>query len=212
MPLPAILVGATTLLPILAKYAPALIGHLVGERAGQVAEAATQIITEATGVSDPATAASVLEGMTPEQLSIVQVQLASLAADLDKARLQHEINQAKIDLENTQDARRQTLELARMGSALSWIPAFQTVAVTLGFFGVLFALVLNISGVNALHEGFKDALLILLGALAVEFRGACQYWIGGSNAGGMAAKVGIQQAASNQRGSTEPTRSRSIFS
>lgn len=57
----------------------------------------------------------------------------------------------------------------------SKVPAVLSITITLGFFGVLYSML-----VGGVPEGEKDVLLVMLGALGTAWANVCQYWFGSS--------------------------------
>lgn len=183
------LVGVAT------QLVPELIRALAGDPAGQTAQQIASVVQTVAGTDDAVAAAAALSG-DPAKALEARIKLTEIAVAAEAARQQHQLEVLKAELADTSSARNQTIELARIGSSLAWMPAVQTVAVTFLFSITLAALLINLSGLAQLPDGYRDILMVLVGALTVEFRGACQYWIGGSRAGAAAATAGLQQAVS----------------
>ena len=181
--------------PPLLSLVPDLAKWLAGARAGDVATQAIQVAQAVTGTSDPVAAAGVIASMTPEQRMELQVRLAEVTAQADKDEREAELARLRADLESTADARRTMVALNANGSQLAWMPAYQTIAVGAAFIGSLIALFAMVFfGVGDLKSGMREILVMILGILAGEFRGACQFWIGGSRAGSQAATATIAHA------------------
>jgi len=85
-------------------------------------------------------------------------------------------------------ARRQTVELARSGSAIAWgAPVVSVLAIVVfaGFVFLLFA--------KVVPEGMKEALLLLGGSAATGYGMVLSYWLG-SSAGSAQKNAAITQA------------------
>jgi hypothetical protein len=204
-PLGALVGVATTLVPELVRT-------LAGETAGQAAQQAATVVQAVAGTDDPVQAAAVF-GADPQKALEARVRLAEIVAAAEDRKRQADLEELRVALADVANARGQTVELAKIGSNLAWMPAFQTVAVTSLFTMTLAVLLLNIGGVARLQDGFRDILMALVGALVVEFRGVCQYWVGGSRAGGLAATAAVQRsvAASSAMAAGERSPRSSIF-
>lgn len=181
--------------PPLLSLVPDLAKWLAGDKAGDVAAQAVAVAQAVTGTSDSVAAAGVIANMSPEQRMELQVRLAEIIAKKEKDQRDAELAQVRAELENTVDARRTMVDLAKTNSNLAWMPAYQTVIVGAAFLGSLIALFAMVFfGVGDLKSGMREILVMILGILAGEFRGACQFWIGGSRAGSQAANATIAQA------------------
>jgi len=184
--------------PQLLSLVPDLAKWLAGDKAGDVAAQAIQVAQAVTGTTDPVAAAGVIAGMTPEQRMELQVRLAEITQKAEADQRRTELEQVKAELENTADARRTMVELNKTNSNLAWMPAYQTIAVGVAFIGsLMFLFAMQFFGLGDLKSGMREILVMLLGILAGEFRGACQFWIGGSRAGSQAASAAVSQAVSS---------------
>ena len=92
------------------------------------------------------------------------------AAELDFQKFleANKIDLARMDLENTKDAR----DMQR--TTRSPYPAVLSTFVTLGFFGILGSMLV-------MEYRPTDSLLIMLGALGAAFGAVVNFWLGSSN-------------------------------
>lgn len=142
---------------------------LVGTALGTpLVGAAVAFLADRLGVEDKTIEAvsEVLNSgkLTPEQ--IVSIKAAEI--DFQKFLEQNKIDLARMDLENTKDAR-DMQKLTR-----SHYPAMLSTFVTLGFFGILGSM---------LFWSYTptDSLLVMLGALGAAFGAVVNFWLGSSN-------------------------------
>lgn len=148
----------------LKTIAPALGTALLGPLGG----AAAAFMADKLGVPDKTVKAvsELLQSgqMSPEQIAgIKQAEL-----DFQKFLEANKIDLAKLNVENTKDARdMQKVTRSKTPAVLSYL-------VTVGFFGILIAmLVMEIKP--------SEPLLIMLGALGAAFGAAVNFWLGSSN-------------------------------
>lgn len=149
---------------LLLQYAPDLIGLFAGDKAstaaGKVADAAKVVF----GTDDPKKAQAQIE-MNPK-LAEAFVERAKM--DLEEVRLA---------IQDVQNARMQTIELAKQGSAISWGAPVISVIVVTGFFAVMGLLFLR--PIDLLPQQ-ASLLTVLFGALIPAFGTVVQYWLGSS--------------------------------
>ena len=136
--------------------------------AGPIGGAAAAFLADKLGVESKTIEAvtEVLNSgkLTPEQ--IVSIKAAEI--DFQKFLEANKIDLARMDLENTKDAR----DMQR--TTRSKFPAILSSFVTLGFFGIL---------TSMLVMDYKptDSLLIMLGTLGAAFGSVVTFWLGSSN-------------------------------
>lgn len=180
------LVGVAT------SLVPELIRAITGSGdAAKAAEAVAQAVQDVTGTSDPVEAASILSSNQAKLLEFRQ-KVLELQLQAEKNRQDAELAALKESNSDLQNSRIAMLQLAQQKHSLAWMPAFQTMAVGFTFIGALVALfAMQFLGVGDIKSGVREILVMILGILAGEFRGACQFWIGGSRAGALAATSAI---------------------
>ena len=113
--------------------------------------------------------------LTPDQ--ITGIKLAEI--EFQRFLEQNKIDLARMDLDNTKDARLMQRETR------SQYPAVLSTFVTLGFFGILLSMLV-------MEYRPTDSLLIMLGALGAAFGAVVNFWLGSSN--GSAIKSGLLAA------------------
>jgi lysozyme family protein len=177
------------LVGIAAALLPDLIKVLAGDKAGTIAADVAKAVQTTTGTSDPVAAKQKLS-QDPQAAADLQEKLAQIAIDAtkaqneeqDKAR-QDQLAQLKEELQdslqNTGGARSTLLELVKDQSAMGWAPGLVSVAVTVGFFGIVIIILIFA------HDN-KDALSnnqlvnITVGALVAAFSTVVNFWLGSS--------------------------------
>lgn len=202
------------LVGIATSLVPALVRDLVGDKAAETAQEVANAVTAVTGTSDATEAAAIL-AESPEKMIELRRQILDLQVRLEANRQQHEVEMTKASDADRQGSREAMIRLAGADSRLAWMPAFQTIVVGVAFIGSLVALFLMVFlNVGDIRSGMREVLLMILGILAGEFRGACQFWIGGSRIGSLAGQANIVQNTATQALSTEtqPLRRGSLFS
>lgn len=155
--MPALLLS---LLPLLLKYAPDLVGLAMGGSAQAVAAKVAKAATEVFGTDDGAAIAQ-------------QVAADPAKADAFATRLQAETDQLKATLADVQSARGTTVALAQAGSSIAWGAPVVSVAVTFGFIAILLVMTLH-----ALPD--SGVVNVLVGTLATAFGQVVNYWLGSS--------------------------------
>jgi hypothetical protein len=186
-------VGA--LLAVAASVVPDIVRSLAGDTAGTAAEAVADAVRVAAGTDDPIAAAAVLSS-DPARALELRTRLLQIQVEAEAARRRDELEALRMSDADRQASRSTMMQLAGQQHPLAWMPALQTIAVGLAFMGSLIALFwLVFAGVNDVKPGMREILVMILGILAAEFRGACQYWIGGSRAGGLAAAAALSPHA-----------------
>jgi hypothetical protein len=109
----------------------------------------------------------------------IQAQIAGDKSKADQfiAKLQSVTDQFKISVEDTQDARHQTIQLAASGSAMAWGAVVVSVLVTLAFTADLAVLCF----VKMKFDDITGQVFILLtGTLSAAFTQVVSYWLGSS--------------------------------
>ena len=155
--MPALLIS---LLPLLAKLVPDLVGLAFGGSATAVADKVGKAATDIFGTQDPAAIAT-------------QAAADPGKTDAFAARLQADTDRLKAELADVQSARGTTVALAQAGSQIAWGAPVVSVTVTGGFIGILFVMMMRVvpdSGV----------VNVLVGTLATAFGSVVNYWLGSS--------------------------------
>ena len=149
---------------LLKTIAP-LLGTALG---GPLGGAAAAFIADKLGL-DSKTVKDVSEvlnssKMNPDQ--VVQIKLAEI--EFEKFCKTHEIDLAKLNVENTKDARDMQKQTR------SHFPATLSALITVGFFGILTSMLVY-------EVKPSEPLLIMLGALGAAFGAVVNFWLGSSN-------------------------------
>jgi len=162
------------LIPLAISLAPEIGKWLFGAKGGDVAGAVAQVVQTVTGTGDETVAQQVL-ARDPQAAATLRLQLAQLAAQQEQAARQAELDEMDARLKDVQDARAQTVGLARAGSAVQWAPAVVSFVV-LATFGVVMWAALT----RSLPSGSETILNMLLGTLAAMATSVVGYWVGSS--------------------------------
>lgn len=148
---------------LLKTIAP-LLGTALG---GPLGGAAAAFIADKLGLDSKTVknVSEVLNGSKMDPNQIMQIKLAEI--EFEKFCKMHEIDVAKLDMDNTKDARDMQKQTR------SYFPATLSTFVTTGFFGIL---------VTMLVYEYKptEPLLIMLGALGAAFGAVVNFWLGSS--------------------------------
>lgn len=160
--MPALLL---TLLPLLAKFAPDLIGLAMGGGAADVARRVEATVGRVFGTTDPAAVQSAVEADPSKGADLA----AQLAADTEAVKAQ---------LADVADARAAQGRFVEAKSVLQYVPAAWTALVAAGFLGMMTVLVLH---PVELTVNQVAVLNILFGVLTAEFARCGSFWLGTSS-------------------------------
>ena len=142
-----------------------MIGTALG---GPLGGAAAAFIADKLGL-EAKTVEAVSEVLNSGKLSAEQISGIKLAEiEFQRFLEQNKIDLARMDLDNTKDARLMQRETR------SQYPAVLSTFVTLGFFGILLSMLV-------MEYRPTDSLLIMLGALGAAFGAVVNFWLGSSN-------------------------------
>lgn len=191
---------------LLQMHAPDLLSTIVGkpmDEAVQAAQAAVQVVQDATGTIDPPTAT--VAAIDPDVEAKLRMGLAQVSASLHKSDLdarqqalsatleardkQHQaaLSTLSRQLDDVADARRNTLYLEQTGSRMAWAPAIITGGVLAGFFA-LSAVILT----RSIQE--SQVALVLVGIIGAMGKDCVSYWTGSTNAGSDTRRQLVQMA------------------
>jgi hypothetical protein len=157
---------------------PSLATSILGKKGGDVAAAAVQLASAATGKADPTPAD--VQGLAPADQAALRLQLAQLAAKAEQDQRDDELEAMKASLADVQSARGQTLALAQAKSAIAWGAPVISAIVVVGFFAVLY-----VTLEKPLPAGDETIINMLMGVLSAAFGGVVNYWIGSSSGSAM---------------------------
>lgn len=162
---------------LLGTVAPVLGTALAGPLGG----AAAGFIADKLGLSEK-TVTAVTEAISGGKLDAAQIAQIKLAEiEFDKFLKQHDIDLAKLDLENVEGARRLREHTG------SIFPELLSGFITIGFFGVLAYMMYDHSAMDS------QPLLIMLGTLGAAQTAVLNFWLG-SNKGSDRTKELLAQA------------------
>ncbi len=185
MPLPLIIGAAASALgKVFIDKAPDVATWIFGDKSGKTVETVTGIAREILGVDD---VGSIEAAIARDPQAALQFRMAVMAAR--EQERQAELATLHAQLADVQNARHQTVELARVGSPLQWGAAIISSIVTLGFFGMLY-LILR----NEVPEGSQRIADIMMGGLGTSFSAVVGYWVG-SSAGSASKDAALRAAA-----------------
>jgi hypothetical protein len=162
------------LIALAISLAPELGQWLFGAKAEQTVAAVTQAVQAVTGTNDE-TAAKQAVTNDPKLAAQLRVQLAQIAGAQQQAAREAELDELADRLKDVQDARAQTVSLAKAGSAVQWAPALVSLVVLATFGTVMWAAL-----TRALPSGSETILNMLLGTLAAMASSVVSYWVGSS--------------------------------
>lgn len=151
---------------LLGAVAPA-IGSVFGGPLGGIAAG---FVADKLGLSER-TVSAVTDALKDGKLDASQVAQIKLAEiEFNKFLKQNEIDLSRIELENTEGARRMREQTG------SWFPEVLSAFITVGFFGVLFWMMHDHTAMES------QPLLIMLGTLGAAQTAVLNFWLG-SNKG-----------------------------
>ena len=143
-----------------------LLGTAIGGPLGGVA---ATFIADKLGLEEK-TVDAVTDALSASKLNPAQIeQLRMAEIDFKKFVETNKIDMAKLDVENTKDAR------AMQVATRSKMPAILSVMITFGFFAIL--------GAMFKYPEIKESapLMIMLGALGSAFASVVNFWLGSSH-------------------------------
>jgi len=164
--------------PIIGAVAPTIATALGGPLAGMAVKALSSALfggDDSKGADD---IAALLGGVTPDHLA----QMKQIDDDFKSKMASLNVDLVKLSNDNTDSARQMQI------STKDWIPRLLAICVSVGFFGVLFIMLLY--PVNQ-----SQAFTLLLGALASGWGGVMNFYFGSS--AGSKAKTDILGQAIN---------------
>jgi hypothetical protein len=150
---------------------------LLGQKAGDVVGTVVDVAKRTFGSDDPAVIADAAKN---------DPNLVALYIERVKA----ETAQFLASIEDTKDARAQTIKLVEAGSSIAWGAPTISIIVTVGFVAVLTLWMLH---PPSSEPATINVLSILIGSLGASFVQVCNYWLGSS--AGSAAKDKLLLAA-----------------
>lgn len=192
--------GMNPLVAIAASILPEIIKAIAGDKAGSVATEIGKAVTQVTKTSDPQEAKEKLK-QDPAALTELQVKLAEIAtaqeekrqaAQLallqeqyknEEAKRSAQLEQMKVNVEDTKDARSSLRALVEAKSPLAWAPFVVSIIVLVGFYYILYYLIAygipKPAGQD--REQVLQIVYIVIGAVTAAFTTVIGYWLGSSS-------------------------------
>lgn len=162
------------LIPLAISLAPEIGRFLFGATGEKTASAVARLVQSVTGTSDESVAEQAIAS-DPKLAAQLRFQLAALAAQQEQDARRSDLEELTARLKDVADARAQTVDLAKAGSAVSWAPAIVS-SVVLTTFGVVMWAALT----RSLPAGSETILNMMLGTLAAMATSTVSYWVGSS--------------------------------
>lgn len=176
---------------VVASVAPGLATALGGPLAG----VAVKVIADKVLGRPDASQQEVEEALSSGKLSgdqIVAMKAAETAMAIEMARIDQARDASYID--DTKNARAQTVALAQAGSGISLAPVVISIVIVVGFFACI-ALLFFVD--RTWDERQANLLNVLFGALIPGFVQVCNYWLG-SSAGSKRAGDAVRKIAESK--------------
>ncbi len=150
---------------LLLQYAPDLVGMFAGDKAGTAAGRVADAAKVIFGTDDPKAAQAQIEA--DPKLAEVFVEQSRTALEV-----------FRLEIQDIQGARAQTLALNQSGSAMAWGAPAVSILVTLMFAGALYIV---LAQPLSLDERQATVANILLGVLGASMTQVINYWLGSSS-------------------------------
>jgi hypothetical protein len=192
------------LIGLAATYLPDLIRLIAGDKAGTVAAAVSQTVSDVTKTLDPATALQTLQS-DASAASELRARLAQIALDAQKAQndaadqtRRAELAMLQATLGDTKDARGGMVALVQAHSGIAWGAPVVSVVVTAGFFAILALLVFFNGSITAQAGATVTQILnISVGTLATGFATVINFWLGSSQGSQSKDAASLQMQATH---------------
>lgn len=193
MVLPLIVGGLAS---VLVSELPDIAKWMFGDKTGKAVETVTGIARDVFGTDDPA---DLEAAIAKDPARALQFKMAVMQAEADarNAELQARADERRAELEtfraqvlDVQNARAQTVDLAKAGSPLSWSAAIVSILAVASFLGLLIAIFVF---KGAIGPELKDVFLLLIGATISGYNQVLNYYLGSSS--GSASKDTALRAA-----------------
>jgi lysozyme family protein len=192
------------LIGLAATYIPDLIKLIAGDKAGTVAAAVSQTVTDITKTTDPAEAMKTLQS-DAQAASDLRARLAQIALNAQQAQ-NDEADRTRQDtlatlqaaLGDTKDARGGMVALAAAHSGIAWGAPVVSLVVTIGFFAILALLVFYSRAISADSGATVTQILnISVGTLATGFATVINFWLGSSQGSRSKDTASLQMQATH---------------
>lgn len=176
----------------LRAVAPGLATALGGPLAGAAVKILGDKLLGAPDATEQEVTDALSGGLSGEQ--IVALKQAEKDFELEMAKVDQAREAAYIG--DTQNARQQTVDLAKSDSPLAWGAAIVSTLIVVGFFTAVYLLFVIERNWD---ERTANLLNVLFGALTVSFTQVANYWLG-SSAGSKRASDSIRKIAEQSSG------------
>jgi hypothetical protein len=154
-------------LMLASKFAPDIIKYFTNsDTAGSVAGQVIDIAKTVTGKGDPDEAVAAL---TADPALALQFKTSVMANDTELE---------KAYLADTQNARQQTIDLAKEGSAIAWGAPIVSTLIVLGYFACIWLL---FGRGQDMPTNIFQLVNVMFGGLSLAFGQVCNYWLGSSS-------------------------------
>ena len=174
---------------VIKTVAPWIGTALTGGTGGPLVSMAINAAANALGVDSKTVddVKNAIIGATPEQMLALKNADQSFQAHMQEIGFKQITDLEQIAADDRKDAR------DMQKSTHSVMPAVLTTIITIGFFGVLFTMLMNSSAQE------NPPLLIMLGSLGTAWTGSCAYWFGTTRDSGNKTNL-LAQAQSINKG------------
>lgn len=171
---------SATALALVGQFAPTIVKYFTNsDTAAAVAGQVVDIAKTVTGKGSADEAAAAIQG---DPALALQFSLAVMAKESDME---------KAHLADTQNARQQTIDLAKAGSSIAWGAPMVSLLIVLGYFFCVYRLFVVTAD---LPPNAFQLLNVMFGALSIAFGQVCNYWLG-SSAGSKRAGDAVRKIA-----------------
>lgn len=181
MPLPLIAAG---LAGVLVESLPSIASWIFGDKTGKAVEVVTGAAKQVFGTDDPASLERALAADPAKALEFKRIVLEAEGQERQQA-----LEELTVRLHDVQNARSQTVELAKAGSGIAWSAPIVSVLAVAIFGGVLAALFLF---KGTIPSELRDAFLILVGIAGGGYTQVLNYYLG-SSAGSASKDTALRQ-------------------
>ena len=172
------------LVPLAISLVPELVRLIAGDKAGSVATSVADVVSQVTGTTDPSEAQARI-AQDPAIAANLRVRLAEIALqaqvakeEADEKKRQAELEEIRLSMQNTVNARDTLRDLAQEHSWIAAAPVVVSVVVTVGFFAFLIVLLFN--GLKGVDNIGAQIINIAVGALTAGFATVINFWLGSS--------------------------------
>lgn len=175
----------TLALTLAGQFAPSIIKYFANsDTAGAVAGQVIEIAKTVTGKGAPDEAMAALQA---DPALAIQFKTAVMAnnSDLEKAYLA-----------DTQNARQQTIDLAKAGSSIAWGAPLISALIVGGYFLCIFML---FAKGEDMPLNLFQLVNVMFGGLSIAFGQVCNYWLG-SSAGSKKSGDAVRAIAAQREG------------